>query len=66
MYCVGCNKKIRFWHKIGINSSWHRDCWINWDRGYKVALKFCSEENRIAGFPGPFDLYKKRMKHEVH
>lgn len=66
MHCVACNKKIRFWHKHGINSSWHQDCWISWDKGYKIAMKFCLEENRIAGLTDPVDLYKKRMKYEVH
>lgn len=63
MFCVGCDKKIRFWHKHGVNSSWHWNCWISWDKGYEVAAKFCSEENRIAGLKEPFDLYRERMEH---
>jgi hypothetical protein len=58
MICPACNKPIGRFHNTP--NGFHRDCSIHWEKGYKCAIQFCSEENRIAKLPSPTELYKKR------
>jgi len=57
--CPACNKPIGRFHKT--SNGFHRDCFEHWLKGYDCAVKFCNEENRIAGYLTPFELYKNRF-----
>ncbi len=58
MICPACDKLIGRFHKTP--NGFHRDCFKHWDRGYTKALRFCNEENKIAGYPDAMHLYWKR------
>jgi hypothetical protein len=58
MICPACNKLIGRFHKTP--NGFHRDCFEHWEKGYTKAMEFCNNENKIAGFPLPDQLYIKR------
>ena len=58
MICPACGKHIGRFHQTP--NGFHRDCFEHWKRGYNTALKFCSKENKIAGYLSPMELYEKR------
>jgi len=57
MKCVGCWKKIRWYHRTGANTSWHLQCWISWEKGYDVSYKHCEEMNNRVSLPSPNEIY---------
>lgn len=57
MKCVLCKGKIRWYHRTGVNSSWHKRCWISWEKGYETAYKFSEEMNKRFNLPSPSDFY---------
>ena len=63
-YCPGCKSPVRWYHRKGVNSSWHRTCWASWDRGHSVAYKFCTNENLIVGYKTPGQLYRERSNYD--
>ena len=62
IWCPGCDKRVRWYHKKGggnhlYNSSWHRKCAYAWDAGYNTASN--SAESILGRFnlPSYNDLY---------
>lgn len=60
--CCGCGRKIRFWQRIGFNSSWHWRCTKVWEAGYGTALKYANTEIGYLGLPSIGNLYKQRCQ----
>ena len=60
--CCGCDRPIRFWQATGFNTSWHKQCTESWERGYKAAIAFAENENRLLGVASPNELYSTRNK----
>ena len=60
--CIACLTAIWPWQKKGYNSSWHYTCMVANNKGYRAAMDFCNNENRIAGYELPGVLYANRMK----
>ena len=58
--CVLCKKRQWLWNNDG--SCWHPKCRKIWETGYDIAIKFCNDENRFAGFPTAMDMYRERMR----
>jgi hypothetical protein len=58
MFCPACERPIGRFHRTP--NGFHRDCFKHWLVGYNVAAKFCEEENRMAGYPAPAELYRRR------
>ena len=58
MICPACNKRIGRFHKTP--NGLHRDCFIHWEKGYRVAMRFIDEELRIAHLPSINKLYRER------
>jgi hypothetical protein len=58
MICPACNKIIGRFHKTP--NGFHRDCFKHWWEGYKTAIRFCNNENTIAGHLCPGELYRQR------
>jgi len=63
--CPGCKKPVMWYHRKGVNSSWHKLCSKVWEIGYDVAIKFCNTENYYAGYETPNDLYRKRCQPQI-
>ena len=58
----GCKLPVRWYHKKGVNSSWHKQCSGSWERGYSTAIKFCNTENYHAGYETAGNLYRERER----
>ena len=56
-YCCGCDKKIKFYHKIGGNSSWHKQCWDSWRKGYDTATTFGNDMSARFKLPTSDEIY---------
>ena len=63
MICPACNKPIGGFHKTP--NGFHRDCFMHWEEGYKRAIEWCNNENVIAGYPTPLELYKRRFENHI-
>ena len=62
--CSGCKKPVRFYHKKGFNSFWHKSCSASWNEGYKTATDFCNSENKMRGYPTANELYVERSSNK--
>ena len=56
--CELCRKRLWPWNNDG--SFWHPKCRKIWDAGYETAIKFSEDENRFAGYPTAWEMYKER------
>jgi len=55
--CEGCKRPIRWYHKTGFNSSWHKQCADSWQSGYDTRLQFDANMNNSIGLPTPIEIY---------